>query len=66
MPSTEKPGGLQSTESQKNGHDLVTKQNEYLCLDIVFTLTESVFLTGEFSWSATVHGVTKSRTQLRD
>ena len=44
IPWTEKPGRLQSIESQKNGHDLATKQNECLYLDTVFTLTESVFL----------------------
>ena len=26
MPRTEQPGGLQSTGSQRGGHDLVTKQ----------------------------------------
>ena len=50
IPWTEEPGGLWSIESQKSGHDLVTKQNECLYLDTVFALTESVLLTGELPW----------------
>ena len=32
IPGTEKPGGLQCIESQRVGHDLVTKQQPHICL----------------------------------
>ena len=45
IPWTEEPGGLQSTGSQRVGHDLVTKQQQKIIETISFYLEN--FLFGE-------------------
>ena len=39
IPWTEKPGGLQSTESQRTGHDLATKQQCDTCYNALATFS---------------------------
>ena len=36
IPWTEEPGGLQSTGSQRVGHDLVTKQNQHSIINQLY------------------------------
>ena len=63
IPRREEPGGLQSMGSQRVRYDLATKPPP-----------PPIFLLGKFHeqrslegyTGATVHGVTKSRTRLRD
>ena len=39
IPWTEEPGGLQSMESQKVGHDLAAKQQQQcMCIQILFRI----------------------------
>ena len=38
IPWTEEPGGLQSMGSQKVGHDLAAKQQQCMCVQILFRI----------------------------
>ena len=75
VPWTEEPGRLQSTGSQKVGHNWATSlQSLWRCLRssglhiMLRGLIECqvTIRQGREAWCAAVHGVTKSRTWLRD
>ena len=57
---------LQSTGSQRVGHDLVTEQQQR-CLTMDMSLSELWELVMDReAWRAGIYGVTKSQTQLSD
>ena len=57
IPWREEPGGLQSTGSQRVGHDWATS----LSLSYIYVL-----VMDRGAWRAAVHGIAKSQTRLSD
>ena len=68
IPGTGEPGGLQSTGSQRVGHNQVTKPPPPSMHKPLLPHETSCLANpmGGGAWRAAVHGVARSRTQLSD
>ena len=64
IPWTEEPGGLESTESQRVGHNLATKQQQQNTLSWVLTIViETLISTGETGLTVGLFGGNDAETE---